>query len=43
MPTGTSTPSEILIPALYMNDQAPKATTSIIECELSSRAQREPN
>lgn len=40
MPTCTPTPSEMLIPELYLTDREALATASIIECEISSRTQR---
>ncbi|XP_055317756.1 uncharacterized protein LOC129576557 isoform X2 [Sitodiplosis mosellana] len=39
MPTCTPTPSEMLIPELYLTDREALAA-SIIECEISSRTQR---
>lgn len=40
MPTCTPTPSEMLIPELYLIDREALTTASIIECEIASRTQR---
>lgn len=37
MSSSTPTPSEILIPDLYLADQAALSATSVIECEIASR------
>lgn len=37
MHASTPTPSEVLIPDLYLADQAALSETSIIECEIASR------
>lgn len=37
MPSCTPTPSEMLIPELYLADQAGLSAASIIECEIASR------
>ncbi|XP_031625338.1 uncharacterized protein LOC116342012 [Contarinia nasturtii] len=38
--SSTPTPSEILLPELYLTDPASLSTTNIIECEIASRTQR---
>lgn len=40
MPADTPTPSEVLIPDLYLADQASLSVTSVIECEIASRNTR---
>lgn len=40
MASTTPTPSEILIPDLYLSDQVALASATDIECEISSRSLR---
>lgn len=40
MHANTPTPSEMLIPDLYLADQAALSETSVIECEIASRNSR---
>lgn len=39
-PASTPTPSEMLIPDLYLADQAALSETSVIECEIAARNTR---
>ena len=43
MHASTPTPSEVLIPDLYLADQAALSETSVIECEIASRNTRKLN
>lgn len=40
MHASTPTPSEMLIPDLYLADQAALSETSVIECEIAARNTR---